>query len=316
MYSFSSAMVDPARRHDFLFLFEAVDSNPNGDPDAGNAPRIDPETSQGIITDVAIKRKIRNYVVAYEETLAPGDPRKERLKIFVEEGCALNAQVKRAFTALGLTNAKKVKAVNHEARAWMCDNFFDVRMFGAVMSTGDYNAGQVKGPFQIAFGRSVDPIFQQDISITRVAVTKEEELAKLQNNDEKGGKDQAMGRKAIVPYGLYQVRGSYSPMLGYRKDENDLKATGVTAEDLELFWTAVLNMWDFDMSAARGNINLRGLYVFSHTNPLGDAHRDSLLSRVKVSSLNQEAPRTFAEYKVELDPSGLPSGVECQEIIP
>ena len=315
MSNFSAAMTNPAKRHDFVFAFEAIDSNPNGDPDAGNLPRIDPETNQGIITDVAIKRKIRNYVAAYEETLLVGDPRKERCKIFVEEGVALNAQIKRSFTALNLAG-KKIKAVNSEARAWMCDNFFDVRMFGAVMSTGDYNAGQVKGPFQIAFGRSIDPVFQQEVTITRVAVTKEEELEKLQNIDENGGKAQEMGRKAIVPYGLYRVHGSYSPMLGLRKDDNDHKATGVTIEDLELFWNALLGMWDLDISAARGNINIRGLYVFSHTSPLGDASRQSLLNRVKISSSNQEVPRSFDDYNVECDVASLPDGIEFQEIVP
>lgn len=307
-------MIDPAKRHDFVFLFEAIDSNPNGDPDAGNLPRIDPESNQGIITDVAIKRKIRNYVAAFEETLDTEDPRKAKLKIFVEEGVALNAQIKRSFEALGL-GGKKIKAASPEARAWMCNNFFDVRAFGAVMSTGDYNAGQVKGPFQIAFGRSIDPVFQQEIVITRVSVTKEAELAKLQNTDENGGKAQEMGRKAIVPYGLYQVRGSYSPMLGFRKNDSDLKATGVTTEDMELFWNALLGMLDLDMSAARGNMNIRGLYVFSHSNPLGDAPRQSLLNRLKITSLAQDAPRSFNDYKIELNIEDLPNGIECQEIL-
>jgi len=318
---------DPARRHDFVLLFDATDSNPNGDPDAGNLPRIDPETNQGLVTDVALKRKVRNYVTFYEQLLSDDDPRRERLKIYVEEGVALNERHRRAFSALGRlgveptgqgtrqepANGKKKgksKPVDPGARAWMCDNFFDVRMFGAVMSTGDYNCGQVRGPVQLAIARSVGPVFQQELSITRVAVTKEEELAKLLASE--GGKDRDMGRKAIVPYGLYVAEGTYSPMLGLRNGRRS-DGTGVDAYDLALFWEALNRMWDQDRSAARGRMACRGLHVFTHTNPLGDAPRHRLVERVGI--VTQHAPaRSFADYTVTVALDGLPQEISYHDL--
>lgn len=308
----NDVIYDPSKRHDFAMLVEVIDSNPNGDPDAGNLPRIDPETNQGIVTDVAVKRKVRDYVSAYADILEDDNPQKHRLKIFIESGTALNTQIKRSFTDLGLTGKKKISATNEEARAWMCDNFFDIRMFGAVMSTGDYNAGQVKGPIQIGFGRSVDPIFQQEITITRCAVTKEEELIKQQQED--GGKSQEMGRKSIVPYGLYRIQGTYSPMLGFRRQDGNMKPTGVTEYDMELIWNAILNMWDFNTSAARGNINLRGLYIFSHTNPLGDDKRYKLMDRIRVQSNTQDAPRSINDYDITIDLDNLKSEIIFNEL--
>lgn len=299
--------LDPARRHDFVLLFDANDSNPNGDPDAGNLPRIDPETNQGLVTDTALKRKVRNYVALYEQGFAEDDRRRERLKIYVEEGVALNERHRRAFTALGKTGSK---AADPEARAWMCDNFFDVRVFGAVMSTGDFNCGQVRGPVQLAIGRSVDPVFQQELAITRVAVTKEEELKKLLGGE--GGKDREMGRKAIVPYGLYVTEGTYSPMLGARNGRRS-DGTGVDTNDLALFWEALNRMWDQDRSAARGRMACRGLHVFTHTNPLGDAPRHRLVERISIVAEHAPA-RSFADYTVKIAEDGMPEGVSYSNL--
>lgn len=329
--------LDPGRRHDFLLLFDATDSNPNGDPDAGNLPRIDPETNQGLVTDVALKRKVRNYVALYEQLLDEANPSKKRFKIYVEVGVALNERHRRAYTALGkevsqpnntreeaagnAANAAPAskkrgnktstqKAADPEARAWMCDNFFDVRMFGAVMSTGDFNCGQVRGPVQLAIARSVDPVFQQELSITRVAVTREEELTNLQAGD--GGKDREMGRKAIVPYGLYVAEGTYSPMLGMRNGRRS-DGTGVNSDDLALFWEALNRMWDQDRSAARGRMACRGLHVFTHDHPLGNAPRYRLIERVDVSAKCAPA-RSFDDYAVEVNLDGLPEGVTYHDL--
>lgn len=304
-----AAYVDPARRHDFVLIFDATDSNPNGDPDAGNLPRIDPETNQGLVTDTALKRKIRNYVALYEQGLADDDPRRERLKIYVEEGVALNERHQRAFSALG---HPKSKATDPRARAWMCDNFFDVRMFGAVMSTGDFNCGQVRGPVQVAIARSVDPVFQQELAITRVAVTRVEDL-KLLLEGKEGGKNREMGRKAIVPYGLYVAEGTYSPMLGTRNDRRS-DGTGVDAADLALLWESFNRMWDQDRSAARGCMTCRGLHVFTHTHPLGDAPRHRLVERVHITSPKPGPARAFADYVVAVDLDGLAEGVSYRDL--
>jgi CRISPR-associated protein Csd2 len=297
--------LDPGRRHDFVMLFEAADSNPNGDPDAGNLPRIDPETNQGLVTDTCLKRKIRNYVALYEQTLADDDPARERLKIYVEEGAALNERHRRAYTALGKKGSSKSAPADMDARAWMCDNFFDVRMFGAVMSTGDFNCGQVRGPVQMAIARSVDPIFQQELAITRVAVTQEDELKKLAAGE--GGKNREMGRKAIVPYALFITEGTYSPMLGTRTGRRS-EGTGVDSADLELLWQAFNRMWDQDRSAARGRMTCRGVHVFTHSHPLGDAPRHRLVERITVHS-QKDTPRLFTDYVVDVRTEDLPPGV-------
>ena len=336
---------DPSKRHDFVLVFDVADGNPNGDPDAGNLPRTDPETMEGLVTDVSLKRKVRNFVeIASEDHDQP-----ERLKIFVEHHGVLNDQIRRAYTEQGMEAGKKVdkevadqtvlenlressgalpgafqfsdvpddsesqptltysgeltdtefkaqtdnldetlstKTKNllndlkkssdkegkptkgkddvEKARKWMCANFYDVRMFGAVMSTG-LNAGQVRGPMQLTFSRSVSPIIPQDLAITRMAVTDEKDREKLQT----------IGRKTLIPYGLYVGRGFFSPHLA--------RQTGVTETDLELFWDALVYMWDFDRSASRGTMSPRGLYVFTHENKLGNAPAHELFERIQPS---------------------------------
>jgi CRISPR-associated protein Csd2 len=298
--------VDPHRRHDAVLLFDVTNGNPNGDPDAGNQPRVNPLDMRGLVTDVAIKRKIRNYIAAARPTDSSSDDQgaaNARYKMYVEEGVALNARHRRAYTARGLTAKKKV---GHEelaaAGAWMCENFFDIRLFGAVMST-EVNCGQVKGPVQVGFAASVDPIFPLEQSITRMAVTKEDELTKLLEADA-GGKDREMGRKTIIPYGLYRANLYYSPHYGLR--------TGVTSDDLALLWKAALMMWDLDRSAARADLACRGLYVFTHTDPLGDAPSYKLTESIVVAkNPDVEMPSSFADYEVTAPTdAALPAGIE------
>jgi len=289
---------DAARRHDFCLLFDVADGNPNGDPDAGNLPRVDPETMQGLVTDVALKRKVRDYV-----DLTCGDA--ERFKIYVQSGAVLNAQHQRAYTALDLTStgAKQKREDVDRTRAWMCENFYDIRMFGAVMATG-VNCGQVRGPLQITFARSTDPIVPLEVAITRVAITREEDAAVSIGDDGEGtgGKQTEMGRKALVPYGLYRAHGFFSPHLA--------RQTGASDEDLALFWQALQGMWDLDRSAARGMMACRGLYVYSHANPLGNAPAHRLFERIGVARRDGvEAPRAFADYRVEVDDATMPEGV-------
>ena len=368
---------DPSKRHDFVLVFDVADGNPNGDPDAGNLPRTDPETMEGLVTDVALKRKVRNFVeIASEDQDQP-----ERLKIFVEHHGVLNDQIRRAYTEQGMEVGKKVdkeitdpsvlqnlressealpgafkfsnvpdssdeqpklaysgeltdtefkaqtddldetlsaktkkllndlkKASDKEgkpkkgkddvekARKWMCANFYDVRMFGAVMSTG-LNAGQVRGPMQLTFSRSVNPIIPQDLAITRMAVTDEKDREKLQT----------IGRKTLIPYGLYVGRGFFSPHLA--------RQTGVTETDLELFWDALVYMWDFDRSASRGTMSPRGLYVFTHDNKLGNAPAHELFERILPSlNANVDSPRRFTDYTVSVE-DDLPEGVTLTRIL-
>lgn len=368
---------DPSKRHDFVIVFDVADGNPNGDPDAGNLPRTDPETMEGLVTDVSLKRKVRNFVeIASEDQDQP-----ERLKIFIEHHGVLNDQIRRAYTEQGMEVGKKVekeitdpsvlqnlressealpnafkfsnvpdgsdeqpklaysgeltdtefiaqtddlddtlntktkkllndlkKASDKEgkpkkgkddvekARKWMCANFYDVRMFGAVMSTG-LNAGQVRGPMQLTFSRSVSPIIPQDLAITRMAVTDEKDREKLQT----------IGRKTLIPYGLYVGRGFFSPHLA--------RQTGVTEDDLKLFWDALVYMWDFDRSASRGTMSPRGLYVFTHENKLGNAPAHELFERVKPS-LNGgvDSPRRFTDYTVSVE-DDIPEGVTLTRIL-
>lgn len=300
-----SVVTDVNRRHDFVLLFDVTDGNPNGDPDAGNAPRVDPETLQGLVTDVAIKRKVRDYV-----DTARGD--EGRFKIYVQSGGpALNAIHKRAYEAESLksTGAKQDRATVDTARKWMCSNFYDVRMFGAVMTTG-VNCGQVRGPLQLTFSRSHDPILALDITITRVAVTREEDANIVATEDGSGasGKNTEIGRKSIVPYGLYRAHGFWNPHFA--------KDTGATDEDLALFWQALRGMWDLDRSAARGLMGCEGLYVFSHESNLGNAPAHDLLRRVAVQRNAQViAPRTIDDYTVTVNEAEMPPGVMLTRLV-
>ncbi len=286
-------ITDPKKRYDFLVLFDVVDGNPNGDPDAGNLPRVDPETLQGIVTDVCLKRKIRNYV---DISGQGGDPQHDA-GIFVRDGgVALNTKIRE--TLLDVEPNAKVdkRKTNEKGRAAMCRRFYDVRMFGAVLSTGDYNCGQVRGPMQLTFARSIDPIVPSDISITRVAITKEGE-----------NKETEMGRKATVPYGLYLARGFYSPMLA----DGEKGGTGVTSKDLETFWTALVNMFELDRSAARGFMQVRAVHVFAHDDPLGNAPSGPLFDRFRAQRKDPSKPaRSFEDYEVELNAENLPEGIE------
>lgn len=284
----TDAHLDPTRKHDFVFLIEAVDSNPNGDPDAGGMPRTDPVSGQGLITDVAIKRKIRNTVALLNQHHPePG------YDIYVEAGVALNSQHERAYTALG------AKTAQADARAWMCQTFFDVRMFGAVMSTGKKPAGRVQGPMQIAFSRSIDPITPLEIGITRVTPTKQEDVDAFNNpTEDKKGKETEMGTKHIVPYALYRGSGHFSGALAGR--------TGVTSKDLEMFWRAFQIMFEHDRAAARGSLALRGLYVFSHDDAFGRVPSHVLFDRIRVKQLHDATARNISDYgPIEVDAAGL-----------
>ena len=303
----SNPHLDPTKRHDFVYLFDVQDGNPNGDPDAGNLPRVDPETMQGLVTDVAMKRKIRNYVTA-------AFPDDERYQIYVEYRGILNDQHQRAYEAEGLTSkgSKEKRETIDRARAWMCGHFYDVRTFGAVMTTG-VNAGQVRGPMQLTFARSIDPVIPMDVSITRVAVTRPEDAVKFVESDEgkeEGkGKETEMGRKALVPYGLYRGFGFYNPMLA--------RDTGFDADDLARFWQAFQMCWDLDRSASRGMMALRGLYVFSHDHHLGNAPAHVLFDRIRFAEKNGEVPRSFDHYRQRLivDDANLPEGVRLTRLV-
>jgi CRISPR-associated protein Csd2 len=302
----ATTYTDPTRRHDFVLLFDVTDGNPNGDPDAGNLPRVDPETMQGLVTDVALKRKVRDYV-----DVAQGD--QGRFKIYVQSGGdALNAIHRRAYEALGMKSSgtKQNKDDIDKARAWMCQNFYDIRMFGAVMTTG-VNCGQVRGPLQLTFARSYDAVVPLDISITRVAVTKEEDAKVIVSEDTgegKSGKQTEMGRKSLVPYGLYRAHGFFNPHFAAK--------TGAASEDLALFWTALQMMWDLDRSASRGMMTCRGLYIFTHESSLGDAPAHKLLDRVAVEKRAEVvAPRTFRDYSISIDAAGLPDKVTLTRLV-
>ena len=295
-------MTSIQNRYDFVYLFDVKDGNPNGDPDAGNLPRVDAEMGRGLVTDVALKRKIRNFVGLVKEEQPPYD-------IYIKEKAVLNRTHERAYIAVGAedelgdTGKKKRKGsaeTVEKARAWVCANFFDVRTFGAVMSTG-INCGQVRGPVQLTFARSLDPIIAQEHAITRMAVATEGESEKQQ------GDNRTMGRKFTVPYGLYRAHGFISAHLAAQ--------TGFTDEDLALLEDALLNMFEHDRSAARGEMVCRGLYLFKHDNKLGRAPAHDLFERVSAR-LSVEAtaegrpPRAFSDYEVTVDEANLPEGVE------
>lgn len=281
------------KRYEFVILFDVENGNPNGDPDAGNMPRIDPETGHGIVTDVCIKRKIRNYIEVVE-----GE--KQGFDIYVKNGAVLNEQHRKAYEAFDLKpeNKKlpKDEKVAKELTGYMCKNFYDIRAFGAVMSN-EVNCGQVRGPIQLNFGRSIDPIFSQDLTITRCAVTNIKDL-------EKG---QTMGRKQVVPYGLYRMEGYVSAHLAE-------KVTGFSEEDLNILWNDLINMFEYDHSASRGKMATRKLFVFEHETSLGNAPSYKLFDLIKIERKDKSKPaRNFGDYEINIDDNNLPSGVKLIE---
>lgn len=288
-------------RYDFVVLFEVENGNPNGDPDAGNMPRIDPETGNGIVTDVCLKRKIRNYVETVKED-------KEGYRIYIKEKVPLNRSDMEAFTALGM-NEKNVKEkkkenpdIDKDIRDFMCKNFYDIRTFGAVMTTfvkNSLNCGQVRGPVQIGFAKSIDTIVPQEITITRVAITTEKDAE---------DKRTEMGRKYIVPYALYKAEGYVSANLAR-------KVTGFNEGDLDLLWEAIINMFEVDHSAARGNMAVRKLIVFKHSSELGNAPAFQLFNKISVKRKDMsKAARCYEDYDVSID-TDMPEGVECIQMI-
>ena len=279
-------------RYEFVVLFDVENGNPNGDPDAANAPRTDAETGLGIVTDVCLKRKIRNYVELVKEGV-PG------YNILIKTDKPLNAKFAEAHTAAGSTQKKKSAEDIAAARAYMCENYYDVRTFGAVMSTGEEPCGIVRGPVQLNFARSLDPVFPQELTITRQAIT---DAKKYAEQAEKNGVMTEMGKKNVVPYGLYRAEGYVSAMLAQ-------KTTGFSEEDLELLWEAVINMFEHDHSAARGKMCVRGLYVFKHDCALGNAPSALLFEKIRVEKKTDVAyPRSFSDYTVSVD-AGMPDGV-------
>lgn len=279
-------------RYDFLLFYDVENGNPNGDPDAGNMPRLYPETMQGMVTDVALKRKIRDYILL-RHSEKPG------YDVFVKHRTVLNEQIERAYAGVTLPQKGPTSDQRETAREWMCRTFWDVRTFGAVMSTG-LGAGQVRGPVQIEFSRSVDPVSPLEIAITRVAFTKREKADSTSSETE-------MGRKHIVPYGLYVARGFVSAPLA--------EQTGFGQEDLEALWEALTMMFEHDRSAARGFMSTRALYIFKHGNTLGRAPAHKLFDAVKVTRNGdpQTPPRGFFDYAIALDRTAIPEGIEVDE---
>ena len=295
-------------RYEFVVLFDVENGNPNGDPDAGNMPRIDPESGLGLVTDVCLKRKIRNYV----ETVKEGA---EGFKIYIKEDVPLNASDREACRDMGIEDTedkkvtealKKLKktdpGVDGKLRDYMCRNFYDIRTFGAVMTTfvkAALNCGQVRGPVQIGFARSIDPIISQEVTITRVAITTEKDAE---------NKSTEMGRKNIVPYGLYRAEGYISANLARR-------VTGFSEEDLELLWEAILNMFEHDHSAARGNMAVRELIVFKHSKELGDCPAHKLFDAIEVKKKEGiEYPRSYQDYTVQIHAETIPDSVEVKRM--
>ena len=283
-------MSELKNRIDFVYIFDVQDGNPNGDPDAGNLPRVDAETGMGLVTDVCLKRKVRNYVQTAKGQANGYD-------IFIKEKAVLNTLIDKAHDD---SEVKAAKDKTEAARMFMCKNYYDIRTFGAVMSTGK-NAGQVRGAIQLTFARSVDTIATAEHSITRMAVATEKEAEK------QGGDNRTMGRKATVPYGLYVCHGFVSANLAQQ--------TGFTEEDLELFWDALKNMFDVDRSAARGLMSAQKLIVFKHDSVLGNAPANKLFDLVKVKKVCDGAPRSFSDYSVTIDKAGLPANVTVEELI-
>lgn len=289
-------------RYEFTILFDVENGNPNGDPDAGNMPRIDPETGYGIVTDVCLKRKIRNCI----ETLCED---KEGYKIYIKDGVPLNDSDNTAYIALG-TDEKKIKElkkddpeIDKKICQFMCKNFFDIRTFGAVMTTfvkAALNCGQVRGPVQLGFARSIDPIVTQEVTITRVAITTKKDAE---------NKSTEMGRKYIVPYALYRVDGYISANLAR-------KVTGFSEDDLTLLWQSIINMFEYDRSAARGNMAVRELIVFKHASELGNAPAYKLFDTVSVKRKDGVVTaRSYNDYEVEVAEGKLPEGISCTRMI-
>jgi CRISPR-associated protein Csd2 len=295
------------RRYDFVYLFDVADGNPNGDPDAGNLPRVDPETNQGLVTDVCLKRKVRNFVsMAKDGAKGYG--------IYMAERAILNLQHREAYKALGITpepkKLPKEEAKARELTSWMCRNFYDIRTFGAVMTT-EVNAGQVRGPVQLAFARSIEPVTPIEVTITRGAVTNEKDAER---------KDREMGRKHILPYGLYCAHGFISGRLA----NDQRKGTGFSDDDLELFWRALENMFEHDRSAARGEMTARKLIVFEHESDLGNSPAHKLFDCVEVKRVfngeefdlplrpgsNLPPARRFSDYRVVMHETRIPKGVQ------
>jgi CRISPR-associated protein Csd2 len=275
--------LDPSRRHDIVMLFDVRDGNPNGDPDNGNQPRIDIETYQGLVTDVALKRKIRDTV----PLLHGDDP---RYKIFVEAGIALNTNIERGFQGARVKATPKATPEQRDAvQKWMCDNFYDIRLFGGVLSTGNARAGHVRGPLQFGFARSISPVYPTDHAITRVTQTRQADIDK--------GEQTEMGSKSNIPYGLYRVHAFYSAARA--------RQTGVTRDDLATLWRTLEYMFDHDRSAARGEIALQGLYVFTHPDAFGRARADTLFNRITITPLTDAPPRSINDYKIQIDKDSL-----------
>ena len=289
-------------RYEFVVLFEVENGNPNGDPDAGNMPRIDPETGYGIVTDVCLKRKIRNYV----ETVKDKEP---GYGIYIKANVPLNTSDNKAYLKENV-NEKTIKDkkkedpdIDAQIRDFMCKNFFDIRTFGAVMTTfvkAALNCGQVRGPVQLGFARSVDPVVQQEVTITRVAITTEADAEK---------KGTEMGRKYIIPYALYRGEGFISANLAQ-------KSTGFSEDDLKLLWEAIINMFEHDHSAARGKMSVRELIVFKHDSALGNSPAYKLFETVTVERIDRNAPaRKYSDYSVNVDVPAVPEGVCCTRMI-
>lgn len=281
-------------RYEFVYLFDVENGNPNGDPDAGNLPRIDPETMHGLVTDVCLKRKIRNYVMITKEE-------QNRYRIYVKEKAVLNNFNVEAYKAKNIPVSNKLpkeKKKAEELTKWMCENFFDIRTFGAVMTT-EVNCGQVTGPVQLNFAKSIEPVVPTEMSITRMAVTNERDLEK----------ERTMGRKTYIPYGLYRTEGYISVPFAEK--------SGFTEEDLSLLWDALINMFDHDHSAARGKMNARRLLVFKHEKRLGNAPAHVLFDSVSVKRRDdgEKPPRSINDYEVTIDKANVPAGVELMEML-
>lgn len=286
-------------RYEFTILFDVENGNPNGDPDAGNMPRIDAETGYGIVTDVCLKRKIRNYIEAVKEDSTG-------YRIYIKDGVPLNRSDREAFVSVGVEekNAQSLKdEIDNKLRDFMCANFYDIRAFGAVMTTfvkSKLNCGQVRGPVQISFAKSIDSIIPQEITITRVAITTEEDAKK---------KETEIGRKHIVPYALYRADGFISANLAQ-------KVTGFNEDDLSLLWEAIVNMFEVDHSAARGKMSTRELFVFKHDNELGNCPAHKLFDLIKITKKNGViAPRAYSDYVVNVDEEAIPNGVTLKRMI-
>ncbi|MCP3798450.1 type I-C CRISPR-associated protein Cas7/Csd2 [Allokutzneria sp. A3M-2-11 16] len=274
----TDAHLDPNRRHDAVLLFDVLDGNPNGDPDAGNQPRVDVETGQGLVTDVSLKRKVRDQI----PLIRPDEP---RYKIFVEADTALNTNIIRAFTATGTPVSKKTTPDQRRiVQEWLCNEFFDVRMFGGVVGTGDGNAGRIRGPLQITFARSIDRVLVQGHGITRITQTTEKDISE-------GGESTEMGSKWTVHYGLYRAHIHYSASRGIQ--------TGVTSEDLAIFWQTLTNLFEHNRASGRGEMDTKGLYAFTHDDVYGRARASQLFNRITIKPLTT-TPRTINDYKIDV----------------